>query len=152
MECPNFYLVDSKHPETTIHKHQEEIMKYMCLGYMEEQKWDDMPENERNAWMEECCAYDAVLRKNGHFIGGEALESVRLSTTLKYRDGKVSITDGPYAETKEQLGGVLILEAADLNEAIQLISKHPGLRAGSFEIRPIANILPEDTPRISDPK
>ena len=128
-------------------------MKYMCLGYMEEQKWDDMPENERNAWMEECFAYDSVLKKNGHFIGGEALESVRLSTTLKYRDGKVSITDGPYAETKEQLGGVLILEAADLNEAIQLMSKHPGLRGGgSFEIRPIANCPSEDIPRMSDPK
>jgi hypothetical protein len=146
-------LVDPKHPETTIHKHQEEIMKYMCLGYMEEQKWDDMPENERNAWMEECFAYDSVLKKNGHFVGGEALESVRLSTTLKYRDGKVSITDGPYAETKEQLGGVLILEAADLNEAIQLMSKHPGLRGGgSFEIRPIANCPSEDIPRMSDPK
>jgi hypothetical protein len=146
-------LVDPKHPETTIHKHQEEIMKYMCLGYMEEQKWDDMPVNERNAWMEECFAYDSVLKKNGHFIGGEALESVRLSTTLKYRDGKVSITDGPYAETKEQLGGVLILEAADLNEAIQLMSKHPGLRGGgSFEIRPIGNCPSEDIPRMSDPK
>lgn len=127
-------------------------MKYLCLGYMEEKKWDDMPEKERNAWMEECFAYDAVLKKNGHFIGGEALESVRSSTTLKYRDGRVSITDGPYVETKEQLGGIMILEAQDLNEAIQLISKHPGLRGGTFEIRPIANILPEDMPRISDPK
>ncbi len=128
-------------------------MKYMCLGYMEERKWDDMPENERNAWMEECFAYDVVLKKNGHMIGGEALESVRTSTTLKYRDGKISITDGPYAETKEQLGGVLILEAADLNEAIQLMSKHPGLRGGgSFEIRPIANCPSEAMPRLSDPK
>lgn len=133
-------------------------MKYLCLGYMEEQKFDDMPEDERNAWMEECFAYDAVLKKNGHFVGGEALESVRQSRTLKYRNGKVSVTDGPYAETKEQLGGLLILEAADLDEAIQLMSKHPGLKGGgSFEIRPIANfpeglnkVLAEDTPKISD--
>lgn len=133
-------------------------MKYLCLGYMDEQKFDDMPEDERNAWMEECLTYDAVLKKNGHFVGGEALESVRQSTTIKYRHGKVSITDGPFAETKEQLGGLLILEAEDMNEAIQLMSKHPGLRGGAgFEIRQIANmpeglkkVLPEDMPKISD--
>lgn len=128
-------------------------MKYLCLGYMEEKKWEDMPEKERNEWMDECFAYDAVLKKNGHFVGGEALESFRCSATLRSRNGKVSITDGPYAETKEQLGGIMILEAQDLNEAIQLISKHPGLRYGTFEIRQIGNdILPEGTPRISDPK
>jgi hypothetical protein len=119
---------------------------------MEEKKWEDMPEKERNEWMEECFAYDSVLKKSGHFVGGEALESFRSSATLRSRNGKVSITDGPYAETKEQLGGLMILEAEDLNEAIQLISKHPGLRYGTFEIRQIANILPEGTPRISDPK
>ena len=126
-------------------------MKYLCLGYMEERKWEDMPEKERNEWMDECFAYDAVLKKNGHFIGGEALESFRCSATLRSRNGKVSITDGPYAETKEQLGGIMIIEAQDLNEAIQLISKHPGIRHGTFEIRQIGN-LPEGTPRISDPK
>jgi hypothetical protein len=127
-------------------------MKYLCLGYMEEQKWDDMPEKERNAWMEECFAYDAMLKKNGHFVGGEALDTVRNCKTLKARNGKVSITDGPFAETKEQLGGVMILEAKDLNEAVELISKHPGLRESTFEIRTIVDILPEDMPRISDPK
>jgi hypothetical protein len=125
-------------------------MKYLCLGYMDEQKFDEMPEDERNAWMEECLAYDTnVLKKNGHFVGGEALESVRHSKTLKSRDGKVSVTDGPYAETKEQLGGLLILEASDLDEAIRLMSNHPGLRGGgTFEIRPITNILPVDLPKI----
>jgi hypothetical protein len=77
-----------------------------------------MPESERNALMDECFAYDDVLRKNGHFVGGEALQSARNATTLRWKNGKVFITDGPYAETKEQLGGILVLEARDLNHAI----------------------------------
>jgi hypothetical protein len=127
-------------------------MKYLCLGYMEEQKWDDMSEKERTDWTEECFAYDAVLKKNGHYIGGEALDTIRNCKTLKSRNGKVSITDGPFAETKEQLGGIMILEAKDLDEAIQLMSKHPGLRDCTFEVRSIVDILPENMPRISDPK
>jgi|ERR1041385_1161501 hypothetical protein len=115
-------------------------MKYICLGYMEEKKWETMSESERNAFMDECFAYDDELRKNGHFAGGEALDSPRNATTLRYRNGKVSVTDGPYAETKEQLGGIMILEATDLNHAIQLISKHPGVRGGPFEIRPAADL------------
>ncbi len=115
-------------------------MKYICLGYMEEKKWETMSESERNAMMDECFAYDDVLRKNGHFAGGEALQSARNATTLRWRNGKVSITDGPYAETKEQLGGILVLEARDLNHAIQLMSKHPGVKAGPFEIRPAEDL------------
>ena len=115
-------------------------MKYICLGYMEEKKWDEMPENERNAMMDECFTYDDELRKNGHFVGGEALQSAQNATTLRWKNGKVSITDGPFAETKEQLGGILILEARDLNHAIQLMSKHPGVKAGPFEIRPAADL------------
>jgi hypothetical protein len=99
-----------------------------------------MSESERNAMMDECFAYDDVLRKNGHFAGGEALQSSRNATTLRCTNGKVSITDGPYAETKEQLGGILILEARDLNHAIQLMSKHPGVQAGPFEIRPAEDL------------
>ncbi len=110
-------------------------MKYVCLGYMDEKQWDAMSENEQNAIIDECLAYDDVLRKNGHFIGGEALQSARNATTLRSHNGKVVITDGPYAETKEQLGGLLLLEAKDLNHAIQLMSQHPGVRFGSFEIR-----------------
>jgi hypothetical protein len=90
--------------------------------------------------VDECFAYDDVLRKNGHFVGGEALESARNATTLRWQGGKVSITDGPYAETKEQLGGILVLEARDVNHAIQLMSKHPGVKAGPFEIRPAADL------------
>jgi hypothetical protein len=115
-------------------------MKYVCLGYIAEKKWETMPESERNAMMDECFAYDDVLRKNGHFAGGEALQPPRNAATLRWTGGKVSITDGPYAETKEQLGGILILEARDLNHAIQLMSKHPGVKAGPFEIRPAADL------------
>jgi hypothetical protein len=81
-----------------------------------------------------------VLRKHGHFIGREALQSARHATTLRWQHGKVFITDGPCAETKEQVGGSLVLEARDLNHAIQLRSKHPGVRAGPFEIRPAEDL------------
>lgn len=119
-------------------------MKYICLGYIEDGKWEGMSEEQRNAMMEECFAYDDELRKNGHFAGGEALQSARNAVTLRWRDGKVAVTDGPYAETKEHLGGILILEANDLNHAIQLMSKHPGVRLGGpFEIRPAAEEINE---------
>ena len=115
-------------------------MKYICLGYIEPNKLENLPEAERNAMMDECFTYDDELRKNGHFAGGEALQGPQSATTLRWQNGKVSITDGPYAETKEQIGGILILEARDLNHAIQLMSKHPGVKAGPFEIRPAADL------------
>jgi hypothetical protein len=117
-------------------------MKYVCLGYLDEKSWDTLSEGERNALMDACFAYDDQLRAGGHFVGAEALQSVRNATTLRYRNGKVSVTDGPYAETKEQLGGILILEATDLNQAVQLMSKHPGVRVGPFEIRPVEDLTP----------
>ena len=115
-------------------------MKYICLGYMEANKFETMSENERNSFLDACFDYDDELRKNGHFAGGEALQPARNAITLRWKNGKASITDGPYAETKEQLGGSLILEATDLNHAIQLMSKHPGVKAGPFEIRPAADL------------
>jgi hypothetical protein len=115
-------------------------MKYICLGYIEENKWETMSESERNAMMDECFNYDDVLRENGHFAGGQALQGPRNATTLRWQGDKVLVTDGPYAETKEQLGGILVLEATDLNHAIQLMSKHPGVKAGPFEIRPAADL------------
>ena len=115
-------------------------MKYICLGYLDAKKWETMSDSERNAAIDECFAYDDVLRKNGHFAGGEALQGPQNATTLRFQNGKVSVTDGPYAETKEMLGGILILEAKDLNHAIQLMSKHPGVRGGPFEIRPAADL------------
>lgn len=86
--------------------------------------------------MQECFAYDDELRRGGHFLGGEALGAANTAVTLRMRDGKVAVTDGPYAETKEMLGGILLLEARDLNEAIALMSKHPGAKMCPFEIRP----------------
>jgi hypothetical protein len=115
----------------------EEIVKFICLGYMAESHWDEMSDRDRTALMNQCFACDDELRRGGHFLGGEALQSVRNAATLRYRQGKVAVTDGPYAETKEQLGGFLVLEARDLNHAIQLMSKHPGVRCGPFEIRPV---------------
>ncbi len=112
-------------------------MKFICLGYAEESKWETMPETELNALMEECLAYDDVLRAGGHFAGGEALESSAAARTLRWDGQRVVVTDGPYAETKEQLGGILLLEARDMAEAVELMSKHPGVRLGGpFEIRP----------------
>jgi hypothetical protein len=117
-------------------------MKYICLGYFDEKNWEALSESERNALMDECFAYDDVLRQGGHFVAGEALQSARNAATLRYRNGKVSVTDGPFAETKEQLGGILILEATDLNHAVQLMSKHPGVKVGPFEIRPAEDMTP----------
>jgi hypothetical protein len=115
-------------------------MKYICLGYFYENKWESMSESEQQAFLDECFAYDDLLRKNGHIVGGEALQSARNAVTLRWKNGKVSITDGPYAETKEQLGGFGVFEARDLNHAIQLMSKHPAVKGGSVEIRPAEDL------------
>ena len=120
------------------------LMKYICLGYMNEEVWETLSESERNTFMDECFNYDKELRENGHFAGGEGLQEARNAATLRWYSGKVSVTDGPFAETKEQIGGIMILEATDLNHAIRLLSKHPSLRLGrgasSWEIRPAADL------------
>jgi hypothetical protein len=115
-------------------------MKFVCLGYIEPGTFENLSETARNAMIDECFSYDDVLRENGHFAGGEALQGPDAAATLRWKNGKVAVTDGPYAETKEQLGGILILEARDFNHAIELISKHPGVKAGPFEIRPAADL------------
>lgn len=113
-------------------------MKFLCLSYLDDKKFDLMSESERETFIKECFAYDNnVLRKNGHFVRLEALQSAQNAKTLRYRNGKVSMTDGPYAETKEQIGGILLLDAHDLNHATELMSKHPGIRVATFEIRPL---------------
>lgn len=118
-------------------------MKYICLGYADQAKFAELPPDEMNAMMDECFAYDDELRRNGHFAGGEGLQDSQNAVTLRWDGNQVNITDGPFAETKEQIGGILILEANDLNHAIQLMSKHPGVRLGGpFEIRPVFDMEP----------
>lgn len=112
-------------------------MKFVCLGCTEDSAWEDFSEEQQKAMMDECFAYDDELRRGGHFLGGEALQSAREAVTLRWQNGKVEVLDGPFAETKEQIGGLLFLEARDLNHAIALMSKHPGVRFGPFEIRPV---------------
>jgi hypothetical protein len=111
-------------------------MKFLCFGFHDETCWANMAEGDRKSFMESCFAYDDELRKGGHFLGGEALQPALDAATVRYRSGQIVVTDGPYTETKEQIGGILFLEARDLNHAIQLMSRHPGVRAGGFEIRP----------------
>lgn len=111
-------------------------MKFVCMGFIDETKFAEIPPEQAHRKMEECFAYDDELRRGGHFLGGEALDSARKAVTLRVKNGQVEITDGPYAETKETLGGILLLEARDLNHAIALMSKHPGVGMGPFEIRP----------------
>ena len=119
-------------------------MKYICLGYINENEWASATEKEQQSMMDDCFAYDDELKRNGHFIGGEGLQGSQNATTLRWRKGKVSITDGPFAETKEQIGGIMVLEATDLNHAIRLLSNHPSLRhlgdRGCWEIRPAVDL------------
>lgn len=115
-------------------------MKYICLGFIDHNGFAGLPEADQLAMMDECLTYDDQLRANGHFKGGEALQPPDTAMTLRYTDGRVVVTDGPFAETKEQLGGIMILEARDLNHAVELISKHPGAKFGPWEIRPATDL------------
>lgn len=108
-------------------------MKYLCLVYLDENKLDELPD-------EDCVSYDAAIRDSGHCIASEALQSVQTATTVRVRNGHVAVTDGPFAETKEQLAGFYLIEAADLNEAIQIAAKIPPAQVGSIEVRPIRPI------------
>ena len=110
-------------------------MKYLCLVYMDEKKIDAVRDQE-------CLAYDAALRESGHCLASEALQPVATATTVRVRNGKVSITDGPFAETKEQLAGFYLIEARDLNDAIQIAARIPPSREGSVEVRPIRELDP----------
>ena len=113
-------------------------MKYICLGYYDKGQADGMTEAERNAMFDACFEYDDHLRAGGHWAGGEGLQGPETALTLSWKNGKVTTTDGPYAETKEVLGGILILEARDMNHAVQLMAQHPSLKYGNFfEIRPV---------------
>jgi hypothetical protein len=116
-------------------------MKYICLGYYDPKKVADMTEDERNAMFDECFEYGDHLRANGQSGLGEALQPAETALTLYWKNGKVATVDGPYAETKEQLGGIGVLEARDMNHAFQLMSQHPALRYGTtWEIRPVGDM------------
>ncbi len=105
-------------------------MKYLCLVYSEEKKLEGCDDGE-------CLAYCEGLRDSGYLVAAEALQPVHTATTVRVRNGKLSITDGPFAETKEQLGGFYMIEAADLDEAIRIGGRIPGAKTGSVEVRPI---------------
>jgi hypothetical protein len=118
------------------------IMKYICLAYVGEDGWAQMTEAQRNAALDEVFAYTDELRNSGHLISAEGLQSARNAATLRVVNGTISVTDGPYAETKEKIGGLYVLEARDLNHAIQLMAKHPVVRAGGVEIRAVTDMTP----------
>lgn len=115
-------------------------MKYLCLVYFDEKTMSAMSEQEWAALNRECINCGDSMRESGHWLGGHPLESVQTATTLRIRNGKLSITDGPFAETKEQLAGFYLIEARDLNEAIQVASKIPPARYGSIEVRPVRDL------------
>ena len=123
-------------------------MKYLCLVFYDENIINNMTSNEWQALNHECVACDEGLRESGKMIGGNALHPSATATSLRIRDGKPLITDGPFAETKEQLAGYYMLDARDLNEAIQLASKIPPARFGTIEIRPIRELDPEKDERL----
>ena len=112
-------------------------MRYLCLIYDEEKKLEGLSKSESDAFMGDYFAFTDGIRKSGHYLAGEALQPIQTATTVRVRNGKVSTTDGPFAETKEQLGGFYLIEARDLNDAIQVASKIPSARLGSVEVRPI---------------
>ncbi len=115
-------------------------MKFICFGLIDTNAFPTLPEAERDAMMDSCFAYDEQLRANGHMLGGEGLQPANTAKTLRYTRNQLVVTDGPFAETKEQIGGIMILEARDLDHAVELISKHPGAKFGPWEIRPAADL------------
>ena len=122
-------------------------MKYACLIYYDETLEDAMSRPQWNALVDECLAYGQRVRESGHFLGGESLQHSSATTTVQLRGGKLSATDGPFAETKEQLAGFYLIEARDLNEAVQVAARIPPLRLGRVEVRPVRDITAPDRGR-----
>jgi len=117
-------------------------VRYLCLLYYDEKVLDGVSKSDYDALVAEAVGYEDVLRESGHYVASNALQSVQTATTVRFRGGKASTTDGPFAETKEQLGGFFLIEAEDLDEALRLASKIPPARLGCVEVRPI-----KDCPR-----
>jgi hypothetical protein len=122
-------------------------MRYLCLIYENEKAWETLPPAESEAIMGEYFQFTDEIRKNGKYVAGEALHPTASATTVRVRNGKVSTTDGPFMETKEQLGGFYLIEATDLNDAIQVASRIPSARHGSIEIRPVVDFSAETAQR-----
>ncbi|MEO8606226.1 MAG: YciI family protein [bacterium] len=116
-------------------------MKYLCLAYEEESKFDTMSEGDWEALRLETMAYVEQIRQSGRLLAAEPLESVHTAATVRVRNGQLLTTDGPFAETKEQLGGFFMIEASNIDEAIQVAAKWPSARFGSIEVRPILDGL-----------
>ena len=112
-------------------------MRYLCLIYEDEKAWQNMSEADMQKGMAEYTAFTDNIKKNGNYVGGEALQPTNTATSVRVRNGKISTTDGPYVETKEQLGGYYLIKAKDLNDAVQVASRIPGARHGTVEVRPI---------------
>ena len=112
-------------------------MRYLCLIYSDESQWEKLSRGDMDSMMSEYFAFTKDIKKSGHYVGGDELQSTRTATTVRVRNGKISTTDGPFAETKEQLGGYYLINAKDLNDAIQVAARIPSVRVGSIEVRPI---------------
>ena len=118
-------------------------MRYLCLIYENEKAWESFPPRQAEALMGEYFAFTDDIKSKGQLISGEALQPTQTATTVRVRNGKISTTDGPFVETKEQLGGYYLIEAQDLNEAIQVASRIPSARLGGIEIRPVVDFSQE---------
>ena len=112
-------------------------MKYLCLIYDNEKEWAKFPKDVQDKYMGEYMAFGDSIKKSDQYVGANQLQPTSTATVVRSRNGKVSTTDGPYAETKEQLGGYYLIEAKDLNDAIKVASRIPSVRSGSIEVRPI---------------
>ena len=119
-------------------------MKYLCLIYDAEKEMTEMPPQEGRQMMSEYFTFTEDIKRSGHYVAGEALHPVGTATTIRMRNGRLATTDGPFAETKEQLGGFYLIEARDLNEAIQIASRIPSVRTGSIEVRPVVDFSQPD--------
>lgn len=117
-------------------------MKFICLNYLDETRWVEMAARERKSFFEQCFDYDRELRRRGHFIGGAILQSPPNAAMVRSRNGQIVVTNGPWTDNGEELVGLMLLDARDLNHAIRLLSKHPGIHAGAFEIRAANESIP----------
>jgi len=122
-------------------------MKYLCLIYENEKNWETMPQSDAEAIMKEYFAFTEDIRKNGKYVAGDAVQPTPTATTVLVRNGKIATTDGPFVETKEQLGGFYLIDAKDLNDAIQVAARIPSARLGSIEVRPVVDFSAEAAQR-----